>query len=147
MRSGPKTHHVFLERQQARRCLSALSPLNKCRQQRGSAHCGGFPRAEHADLGKQSPHTQTEAITLGGLIEQDLAEQLCFGVLYLSSLSQICTVWGSPVRAYADWEWMHSWRRVKDPEPDIIFISSMVDYMACCSLTAALISGRYGRIY
>lgn len=36
---------------------------------------------------------------------------------------------------------------LKIPEPDIIFISSMVDYMACCSLTAALISGRYGRIY
>lgn len=64
-----------------------------------------FPVAEHADLWKQSLHTQTEAITLGELIEQDLAEQLCFGVLYLSSHSQICTVWGSPARAYEDWEW------------------------------------------
>lgn len=36
---------------------------------------------------------------------------------------------------------------VKDPEPDIIFISSMVDYMACCTLTAAVASSRYVRIY
>ncbi len=40
--SSPKTHHVFLDRQRARRCLSALLPLNKCRQ-KGAAHCGGFP--------------------------------------------------------------------------------------------------------
>lgn len=63
-----------------------------------------FPLAKHADLWKQSLQTQTEAIPLGELIEQDLAEQLCFGVLYLSSLSQIFTVWGSPARAYEDWE-------------------------------------------
>ena len=41
----------------------------------------------------------------------------------------------------------HSSGRVKDPEPDIIFISSMVDYMACCSLTAAVTSSRYVGIY
>lgn len=36
-----------------------------------------FPLAEHADLWKQSLQTQTEAIRLGELIEQSLAEQLC----------------------------------------------------------------------
>lgn len=43
MMFGPKTHHVFLERQRARKCLSAPLPVNKCKQ-KGAAHCGGFPR-------------------------------------------------------------------------------------------------------
>lgn len=59
-----------------------------------------FPLAEHADLWKQSLQTQTEAITLGDPIEQDLSQQLCSGVLYLSPLPQIPTVW----EAYEDWE-------------------------------------------
>lgn len=46
------THHVFLERQRARRCLSALLPLNKCRQ-KGAAHCGGFPSGRARWLGKK----------------------------------------------------------------------------------------------
>lgn len=33
------------------------------------------PVAEHADLWKQSPQTRTEAIMLGELIEQELAER------------------------------------------------------------------------
>lgn len=48
-----------------------------------------------------------------------------------------------PVCAADQWELMRheskaesqSKRRVKDPEPVIIFVSSMVDYIACCFLT------------
>lgn len=41
-----------------------------------------FPLAEHADLWKQSLQTRTEAITLGYLIEQALAQQLRFIYLH-----------------------------------------------------------------
>lgn len=91
------------------------------------------PLAEHADLWKQTLQSQTEAITLSELIEQDLAEQLCFELLYLHLHT-------FPLCGAHQWELMrlesHSQRRVKDPEPGIIFISFMVDYMACCFLTA-----------
>lgn len=69
-------------------------------------------------------------------VEQDLSEQLrleCF--IYRRSF--LC-------KAHRR-ELIRIQRGVKDPEPGIIFISSVEDYMACCSLTAAVMSSRYVR--
>lgn len=66
-----------------------------------------FPLAEHADLWKQSLHTQTEAITLGEPTEQDLTKQLC--ALFISSFADFHCVWElMRIEGYSE-------RRVKDP--------------------------------
>lgn len=149
MRSGPKTHHVFLERRRARRCLSAHLPLNKCRQ-KGAAHCGGFPPGRTRWVVKtKSTDSKLKPLRLLSLLNKVLLNScaLVYAVFIfpfadfhrVGLTSQ--SLWGLRVKQ------SHFQRRVKDPERDIIFISSLVDYMASCSLTTTVASSRYVRIY
>lgn len=122
MRFSPKTHHVFLERHGARRCLSALSYHLTSVGRREPLTVVVFPVAEHADLWKQSLQTQNWShYARCAYWTRSCRTAVRFGALYLSSLSEIYAVWGSPARAYEDWEWKqsHSQRGVKDPEPSL----------------------------
>lgn len=119
---------------------------------KGSEREGACLRSSHlTSVGRGEPLTELVFPRQNMLTCENTTEALHLAILLnkslLNSCALVCFIY---LHFHCAGELMRierSQRRVKDPEPGIIFISSVVDYTACCSLTSAVISSRYVGIY